>query len=134
MEDSFLFVYGTLRSGSPKKSPVKNVLHLYAEWWSRAVMQGKLYEIDWYPGVVQSDNPDDIVVGEIFRIVDETTLLARLDEYEGCSEDFPKPHEYQRKKISVQTEDGENVMAWVYLYNWEVYEESRIESGDYLNI
>lgn len=133
METSYLFVYGTLRSDSPKKSPVKNVLHLYAEWWCKATIKGKLYEIDWYPGLVLSDNPDDIVLGEIFRITDEESLLARLDEYEGCTKDFPEPHEYSREKISVVTEDGETVEAWAYIYNWDVYEESRILSGDYLN-
>jgi len=133
MQTSYLFVYGTLRSDSPKKPPVKKTLNLYAERWYKASVKGKLYEIDWYPGLVLTDNPDDIVSGEIFRISDEESLLSHLDEYEGCSEGFPEPHEYRREKISVITEDGETLLAWAYLYYWDVNEESRIHSGDYLN-
>ena len=133
MQIPYLFVYGTLRSDSPKKSPVKKALNLIAERWCKASVKGKLYEIDWYPGLVLSDNPHDAVTGEIFRITDDESLFTRLDEYEGCFEGFPEPHEYRREKVSVVTEDGETVAAWAYLYNWDVYEESRIHSGDYLN-
>ncbi|TVR19126.1 MAG: gamma-glutamylcyclotransferase [Balneolaceae bacterium] len=133
MKISYLFVYGTLRSDFPKKSPVKNILNLYAEWWCKATVKGKLHDIDWYPGLVPSHNPQDRVSGEIFRIMDEQSLLSGLDEYEGCSENYLEPHEYRREVIPVITEEGEIVLAWVYLYNWDVNDESQIHSGDYLN-
>lgn len=132
MAVSTLFVYGTLRSDSPKKSPVKSSLNRYAKRAGKAAMQGRLYEIDWYPGVVQSEKAEDIVTGELYILTNEAKLLQHLDEYEGCSAHFPEPHEYMRRKIPVQTESGETVQAWVYLYNWELPEESRILTGDYL--
>lgn len=133
MDASFLFVYGTLRSDSPRKSPVKNALHQYADRLCNATTRGCLYKIDWYPGLVASENPDDVVKGELYKIKDESKLFSHLDKYEGCSEDFPDPHEYQRVKRLVQTENQNKVMAWVYLYNREIDEALRISSGDYLN-
>lgn len=132
MPASYLFVYGTLRSDYSGASPVKGVLNRFAERVGPATLQGRLYNIDWYPGVILSDHPEDVVVGELYSITNETQLLLRLDEYEGCSPEYPEPKLYVRKKVPVQTKKGERVLAWVYLYNGDADENERIKSGDFI--
>jgi gamma-glutamylcyclotransferase (GGCT)/AIG2-like uncharacterized protein YtfP len=55
-----------------------------------------------------------------------------LDHYEHCSNAFPKPHEYVRKMQSFSLKNGEEVRAWVYLFNWKSGGLFRVQSGDYL--
>lgn len=94
-------------------------------------MQGKLYEIEGYPGVVPSNESKDRVVGEVYKISKPENLFPLLDEYEGCSSRFPEPREFVRKVVPVRLENGEEVEAWVYLYAWDVSGRFRIEPGDY---
>lgn len=131
MDKEFLFVYGTLRQGFV--NPVRAKMEKYAGYPVPAVMQGKLFEIGHYPGAVLSDNPDELVHGDLYTIKDRKKLFAILDKYEESSDDFPAPREYIRKKISVTLSNGHKVIAWAYLYNRETSDKIRIPSGDYLN-
>lgn len=96
-------------------------------------MPGRLYNIGSYPGLILSDNPDEIVKGELFKIKDKRLVLNALDEYEGSVEPFPKPWEYQRVEAEITTEKGAKVLSWLYIYQWDVKEEMLIPSGDYLD-
>lgn len=120
----FLFVYGTLRKISG--TPMSQLLAHYSEFVSEATMQGVLYEIADYSGVIESTNSQDSVCGELYKILDEQTLLPLLDEYEECTEQFPHPHEYVRKTLPIILETGDKVMAWVYVYNRDVTGLQRI--------
>lgn len=100
----------------------------YANGW----MQGRLYQVNGYPGAVESDHPNDKVYGELYSLVRSELLLAQLDEYEGCSRYAPEPHEYIRKKLPVALGGGEKTAAWVYVFNYDVSKLIRIPSGDYL--
>ena len=131
MESEYIFVYGTLRRGVSKS--MHNELLRYAEFYAEASMQGKLFEIKGYPGVILSDNPQDKVHGELYRIIRRGKLLCLLDEYEECSNRFPRPHEYIRRQIPVTHSDGQLTPAWVYLYNLPVKRLKQIQSGDYVN-
>jgi gamma-glutamylcyclotransferase (GGCT)/AIG2-like uncharacterized protein YtfP len=124
MNDSFMFVYGTLRRSSG--THMSQMLARYSDYVGEAIMQGVLYEVDGYPGVIESNKPEDSVCGELFKILDENILLPLLDDYEECSEKFPRPHEYVRKVLPVTLEDGASVMAWVYIYNHDVTRLQRI--------
>ena len=95
-------------------------------------MNGKLYEVAGYPGAVESTELNDKVVGEVYKIVNHNVLPV-LDEYEECTDSFPKPHEYVRRKIPVYLLNGEKLFAWVYLYNLEISKLKLIQSGDYLD-
>ncbi len=95
-------------------------------------MQGTLYEVSGYPGAIQSNSANDKVFGELYQLLDRDRVLARLDEYEECSDRFPKPHEYIRVLVSIELSGGEAVLAWVYLYNRDVSKLQQILSGDYL--
>lgn len=124
MECSFIFVYGTLRRSSGTR--MSHILLRYSEYVSEATLQGVLYEVDGYPGAIESSDPEDRVYGELYKIMDENSLLPLLDEYEQCTEHFPLPHEYVRKVLSITLFGGRSVMAWVYVYNHDVTGLARI--------
>lgn len=95
-------------------------------------MQGKLYEVNGYPGAIESDQPDDKVHGELYKIVN-SLVLHQLDDYEECTDRHPIPHEYIRKKLSISVTGNGDISAWVYVFNHDVSNLLRIESGDYLS-
>lgn len=110
-----------------------SLLAQYCEFYSEGHIQGKLYEVNGYPGAVESNDKDEKVFGEIYIINQSEIILPKLDEYEECTENFPQPHEYIRKKLPVTLSGGERVIAWVYIYNHETRNIERINSGDYLS-
>lgn len=121
----FIFVYGTLRRTA--RTRMAQVLSYHSEYVGEAFMQGCLYEVQGYPGVVESSDVADKVYGELHKITNNNTLLTLLDIYEECTDDFPEPHEYVRKVLPVTLiSTGETVMAWVYVYNWDISRLVRI--------
>lgn len=129
MTSEYIFVYGSLRRDF--SSPAREVLDDYAEFISEATYQGSLYKIDWFPGVVPSDDKDDIVHGEVYKIIDREEVLSKLDQYEGCSLSDPKPHAFVRKEVQVKS-NGDDITAWIYLFDLPVDDMVQIRSGDYL--
>ena len=102
-----------------------------SEFISEATYQGKLYLIEYYPGIIPSDNPKDLVYGDILKLAN-AELLNELDKFEGVGSEFPVPNEYRRELQKVILPDGSSKEAWVYLYNWAVKESNLIPSGDFL--
>ncbi len=117
-----LLVYGTLRSFSQNKHA--QMLRQQAEFLGAATVQGRLYQISNYPGLILSDNRDDHVTGEIYRLREPALTLAELDEYEGA--------EYQRVLTDARLDSGQTTRVWVYVYRPPVDETKRIKSGDFL--
>jgi gamma-glutamylcyclotransferase (GGCT)/AIG2-like uncharacterized protein YtfP len=85
----------------------------------------------FYPGLVLSDDPNDVVFGELFRLRAPEELLCELDRYESCGEGFAQPTEYIRQMLPVTLNDN-TAEAWTYLYNWPVTLLPRIASGRFL--
>lgn len=131
MSTNHIFVYGSLRREF--RSPARKVLENHAEYVGEATFQGRLYMIDWYPGVVESDDPEDIVHGELYKFNNEGIVLTKLDQYEGCSPGDPKPHEFDRKKKFVHLKNEEKILAWVYIYVMQVSGKKEIHSGDFVS-
>ena len=122
-----LFVYGSLRAGA--KHPMYEVLCEHGKPAGLARVRGRLYTVDWYPGLVL-DPRADWVVGELWTDI-ESAAWPVLDFYEGCSAEDPQPHEYIRRETTV--EHGDAVLrAWVYDYARDVGTLERIRSGDWL--
>ncbi len=115
MNPDYIFVYGTLRRDA--NSPMSRLLADHAEFVGNATYCAKLYKIDYYPGAVPSDNPNDIVQGEVYRFHQTDIALPLLDQYEEFGSEFPEPNEYLRQKQTVLLENGRTVTAWVYVYN-----------------
>jgi gamma-glutamylcyclotransferase (GGCT)/AIG2-like uncharacterized protein YtfP len=126
----FIFVYGTLLK--QMASSMYDVLAGYSEFFSVGAMRGILYEVSGYPGAIESREGNDKVFGELYKMLDQKLVLARLDDYEECSDKFPVPHEYIRKQLSIELSGGGSVVAWVYLYNHDVSKLQQIMSGNYL--
>lgn len=125
-----LFVYGTLRKGC--QNPMSRFVTEHCSFHATGLVQGKLYEVNRYPGLVVSDNPEDQVTGELYTMNTPDYVLSRLDRYEECTEDKPYPHEFFRKFVDVVTDNGERITAWVYVYNRDTTQLSQIKSGDYM--
>ena len=77
-----------------------------------------------------SDDADDVVFGELYRLRQpEAELLREFDMYEACGEGFAEPTEYIRQMLPVTLDDGAASEAWTYVYNWPVAHLPRIASG-----
>jgi gamma-glutamylcyclotransferase (GGCT)/AIG2-like uncharacterized protein YtfP len=125
-----LFVYGTLMRGFDH--PMARLLAANADFLGAARCRGRLYLIKHYPGLVLSDNPIDVVFGELFRLREPDALLREFDLYEACGEGFPEPTEYVRRMVPLTLDDDAVGDAWTYLYNWDVSQLPRIASGKFL--
>lgn len=110
-----------------------HLLARHCEYFSEDYIQGKLFEVDDYPGAIESDELSDSVWGEIYRIINREVILPKLDQYEECTSEFPQPYEYLRKKLIVTLSGGGSVSAWVYVFNHGVANLAKIFSGDYLS-
>ena len=100
-----LFVYGTLRRGSNIK--IARLFHANSEFLGTGRMQGRLTRSRPHRGVIQSKNPGEWILGEVFQLNDPAKLLPILDEYEGP--------EYKRTSVPIQLDSGKRLRAWMYL-------------------
>jgi len=126
---NLVFVYGTLRRDARAQ-----VLSPLCRGWvfkGYGAVRGELYDFGAYPGAVQGGSPDARVWGEVYQLPDPATMLPPVDEYEGCSESDPPPHEFERGLVDVHLEEGGGVWAWIYWYRPEPLGRL-LESGDYL--
>lgn len=124
-----LFVYGTLQSVFT--NPMARLLHEQAHLLGRATAQGGLYDLGDYPGMIRSELAADQVVGEVYEMPANPSLLEQLDQYEGLNEHYPKPWEYTREHITIQLRKVP-LTAWAYLYQWSLTNRPRIPHGDYV--
>jgi gamma-glutamylcyclotransferase (GGCT)/AIG2-like uncharacterized protein YtfP len=130
MNRNYLFVYGTLRREI--NSEMYQLLAHYGEFVGDAIFQGKLYMVDYYPGLVSSVDTQDVVYGEVYKLSCPDIVLSRLDDYEECGPKFPEPSKYVRRKQDVKLKSGEAMNAWVYIFERPTAGLQLIESGDFL--
>jgi gamma-glutamylcyclotransferase (GGCT)/AIG2-like uncharacterized protein YtfP len=118
-----LFIYGTLH---PDRAPAAiastaRLLKPFDGGSNRATIQARLYDLGAYPGVVLSDEPADIVSGELFILPDDPAVLARLDDYEDFRPNDPAGSLFLRQRVRATLQDGPNagttILCWVYTYN-----------------
>jgi gamma-glutamylcyclotransferase (GGCT)/AIG2-like uncharacterized protein YtfP len=124
-----LFVYGTLMRGVDH--PMAKLLSRSAGFCGEARCRGRLYLVKHYPGLVLSDDPGDVVFGELVRLRTPEQSFATLDEYEGCGPGVASPR-YLRQVLPVTRDDGTVTEAWTYVYNRPVAKLTRIASGRFL--
>ncbi len=104
----------------------------YADFVANGEIQGQLYWLGSYPGVVTGGAPSYSIKGELYKVIQPEPLWLLLDEYEGCKADDAEPHEYRKALISVELANGSAIDAMIYLYNRDPGELPLIVSGDYL--
>lgn len=125
----YLFVYGTLRHGCATGAHAHYLQG--ADFISPATIRGQLFMVDYYPGLVLSET-EHWALGEVYLLEDDAQL-HQLDVYEGCAKKSPQPHEYTRRMTQVRLISGEEMAAWVYVYQQETQHLALIDSGDFLN-
>lgn len=122
-----LFVYGTLRRGSPH--PMAQFLAEHALYVAVGRIQGRLYNLGRFPGLRPSTDDADWVVGDLYELYNEA-IWAELDRYEDA--ESPQPGCFERGIAEIALENSKKTDAWVYWFRGEVREDQHIASGDYL--
>ena len=118
-----VFVYGTLRRGASNHWRIAG-----AEFVAEAWVLGRLYPIDWYPGMVLDD--DGVPVrGEVYRV--DAELLRHLDAFEGVQGD--EADEYARVRVEVQQNEGPGLEVWLWEYRRPVGHRKPIVPADWVN-
>ncbi len=125
-----VFVYGTLRPAVAHVAAAKR-LKREGRLIGPATVPGRLYMIHWYPGLVPSAEPGEVVHGELFSLPPKRGLMEMLDAYERFRPDQPKRCDFRRAECTVAGPEGA-VQAWVYSYHGQVSEDRRIRSGDFI--
>lgn len=120
-QGDLLFVYGTLRKG--ERADLSNKLG--TRFMGEDAISGALHDTGYgFPGVKdvkEEFSPGACIVkGDVFRLENET-VIAILDAYENY------PQMYDRKVV--KSAKGRDV--WVYTYNYDVPEDSKISGGDW---
>jgi gamma-glutamylcyclotransferase (GGCT)/AIG2-like uncharacterized protein YtfP len=121
-----LFVYGTLISRS--RHPMAGKLAREATLIGSATLQGRLYRIAWYPGVIDSLDVEERVYGELYALADPHTSFAWLDAYEGLRPGR-EDNEYARVERFARLAAVGEVAAWVYIYQGDPSSLSHIADG-----
>jgi len=119
-----VFVYGTLRRGGSNHFRLAG-----AEFVTAGTITGRMYRIDWYPGLVLDDAGDEIH-GEVYLVDPEQ--LAALDLFEGLSAGEITGSEYRRVPTIVVCQDSQTLTAWVWEWCGIVDETQRLADGDWL--
>ncbi|MES2657649.1 MAG: gamma-glutamylcyclotransferase family protein [Verrucomicrobiota bacterium] len=119
-----VFVYGTLRRGGSNHFRMDG-----AGFISSGTVQGRLYRIDWYPGLVLDDAGDEIH-GEVYSVDPEQ--LAALDIFEGLSAGEIQGSEYRRVPATVMQQSSEPITAWVWEWLGLTDESRRLSDGKWL--
>ncbi len=116
-----LFVYGTLLSGM-------DYAHLLSDatFLGLAYTFGSLYEVSWYPALVEGEG---MVFGELYDVKENTLkVLDEFEDYDACS---PDKSVFVRRLAPVRVLGFPSEReAFCYFYNRKVA-GNRIECGDY---
>jgi gamma-glutamylcyclotransferase (GGCT)/AIG2-like uncharacterized protein YtfP len=116
--NSNLFVYGSLMSSAGHAMGER--LRREARLIGAAAVQGRLYRVSWYPGVVDGGDAGNRVYGEVYALNDPGKALEWLDAYEGIVPGKCAPGDYERVERPVWLASGDKLTAWVYLYRKDV--------------
>lgn len=122
-----LFVYGTLLSGFT--NTFRQLMESQTSFLSKGTIQGRLYDLGNYPGLVLSNEPNAIVFGEVYQVHQES-LIKELDLYENYRHNDASSL-YLRSVQTIVLNDEQSVEAMVYTYNKSVDNAIRIIDGDY---
>jgi gamma-glutamylcyclotransferase (GGCT)/AIG2-like uncharacterized protein YtfP len=121
-----VFVYGTLRRGGSNHFRMAG-----AEFVAAGTITGRMYRIDWYPGLVLDDAGDEIH-GDLYAVGPE--LLDAVDRFEGLSAGEIEGSEYRRVQTSVVQQDSQVRLAWVWEWCGITEESQRLADGDWLKV
>ena len=120
-----VFVYGTLRRGGRNDI---NGLSPAPRYVGMGEVRGKLYHLDWYPGLTLGGEEAITVVGEVYEI--SAALEAVLDEIEQIVPGAQS--EYFKRELQVEV-NGRPHRCLVYEINPErVRNKQPMGHGDWI--
>lgn len=124
---TLVFVYGTLKRGFGNHGVMQAAGGQFIGNAQRAC--AKLVHLGGFPGLVETNDPSDVVHGEVYRV----SNLAPLDMLEGYDRKRDDGMYISRSRW-VEQPDGEGWMVELYVWNSPVDSESDrfIEGGDYV--
>ena len=111
-----LFTYGTLMRGFR----LHRLLAGRAEFLTRGQVSARIIDLGSYPGAVA--DPAATLHGEVYRVADPPRWAA-LDSAEGP--------QYHRREVTVRSEDGRDLAAFIYWYIGPLDRGVPIPGGDY---
>eukprot|EP00744_Colponema_vietnamica_P021966 GILI01031492.1.p1 GENE.GILI01031492.1~~GILI01031492.1.p1 ORF type:complete len:160 (-),score=21.02 GILI01031492.1:33-512(-) len=134
----WLFVYGTLKRAVRRSNARIPAVLESAKLVGPAVTNGSLYNVSWFPAMIQSSTPSP-VLGEVYDLSgDESEIFRVLDEYEGTEYDrlqvpikLLKNKEYSSGAWRSANVNASSHSAWVYIWNLPVESLQPIPSGDF---
>ena len=128
-----LFVYGSLRKGSP--NPHAAFLHSRCLFRGVARMRGRLYRNGSIYGALYEPAGASTVLGDVIELPEESAaeILTSLDRYEGIGAGLPRPTLFRRELVKVTMEDETEWLCWTWLYNQPLKGCSLIRHGDALS-
>jgi gamma-glutamylcyclotransferase (GGCT)/AIG2-like uncharacterized protein YtfP len=128
--NALLFVYGSLLSRV--RHPMGTRLRCEARLIGEATIQGRLYSLGRYPGLVEAADGPYRVHGEVYDLKTAATSLVWLDAYEGIVPAKPDRSPYERLERPVRLASGETLAAWVYLYRRSVRSRRELPGGHWV--
>jgi gamma-glutamylcyclotransferase (GGCT)/AIG2-like uncharacterized protein YtfP len=123
VDESYFFVYGTLRKGDDNDI---TLLQPAPRFIGPATIQGVMAHLGGYPGVTLGGT--GVIVGEVYAV--SRLLEQRLDAIES---EYPaQPDEYAKRQINVAVH-GHSLVCYVYEIN-PAYTVGKpvIASGDWV--
>lgn len=121
MENSYLFVYGTLRPHSGHDMSVW--LAANGHYIGEAKLKGELYQVSYYPALVTGDS---WIYGDVYACLPD--VWPTLDAFEEATGSQP---EYERHLSPVLLTTGQWLSAWVYWYRRPVTDLKPVSGGDW---
>lgn len=130
-ETNYLFVYGTLltRACGDLGADMRARLQRESTSLGEATIPGRLFSLGTFPVMLEPAAASDTVHGEVLRLDDPEGMFIWLDPYEGITPGHKREGEYERVLRSVRLVNGEELVAWVYLYVAEPVGAPPIPSG-----
>jgi gamma-glutamylcyclotransferase (GGCT)/AIG2-like uncharacterized protein YtfP len=125
----FLFVYGTLQPGlAPAElAPAVANLVLIGE----AFVNGVLYDLGGYPGAVLDASSQQRIIGAVYQVPEDPTVMAELDAYEEFDPAAPQSSLFLRMLHPVELATGGALQCWVYVYNRDPGTATVISGGKF---
>lgn len=121
-----VFVYGSLKKGfynHPLISQFKQI--------AKGKINGRMYSLGSFPAIVLSDDPSDVVVGEVYDVTTDVGL-RRLDRLEGYDPNS-NFNFYTRSEVKCMTDDGRQLDVMVYHFlddrQMSLRQRRRVEDG-----
>ena len=125
--DLFAF-YGLLKQGADGM-PGHIDLERAGEFLAPCRVIGRLHDLGGFPGLVSGD----MLCHALLYRIDDTSIVAALDEFEDVVADDPRASLYLRIKSPVFDAFGEPIgdQAWIYWYNQSVVGFPPVADGNW---